>query len=35
MNTGKKESWRNGYIAVIAALVIQIAFYLWFTRHWQ
>jgi hypothetical protein len=31
----KKHRWPIWYIAVLGALFIQIAFYLWFTRYWQ
>jgi hypothetical protein len=31
----KKDKWTIWYVVVLAALFIQIAFYLWFTRYWQ
>lgn len=35
MTTGKETNWIYWYAAVIIALFVQIAFYLWLTRYWQ
>ena len=35
MANQRKEIGRVWYIGVILALIIQIVFYLWFTRYWK
>ena len=30
-----KQHWGAWYTAVVVALIIQVAFYYWFTLHWK
>jgi len=29
-----KQNWKKWYVAVLAALLLQIVLYYWFTEHW-